>query len=90
MSRLPPDPAPDEEPPPARGATQFRLGSLFTALFLFSVVAAVLGAIFRNQQSADAEPSPALVLLLVASPLAVMIVLSLVGRLAVWYFRRRG
>ena len=63
---------------------QFSLFTLCATITLLCVPFAIWGAMLRPNQM---EPSPLLVLLCVVAPLALMIVVSIVGRVRSWHAR---
>ena len=73
-----------EGEPPAPPRMQFSLITLCATITLLCVPFAIWGAMLRPNQM---EPSPLLVLLCVVAPLALMIVVSIVGRVRSWHAR---
>ena len=81
---------PDAEPAGPRRPFQFGLATLLLIMLLVSVLAAALGGMLRGRTSVGARlPLGFFVAMIVAAPLAVMILLSLWRSVAGLFGRRR-
>lgn len=84
---------PDEQPAAPRrprrspGRYQYGLGSLLLATALFSVLAAALGGMLRAEWGQSPVPTRYFLLMAVATPIGVMILIS-VGRLGLRLLKR--
>ena len=77
-------PSADQSPPGRRGPFQFRLGTLFLLMLVVSVVASALAGLLRRGTASAAMPWEFYLVMLVAAPLGVMIVLSLLYAAIRW------
>ena len=81
---------PDAEPPKSpRRPFQFGLGTLLLVTAMFSVLAAALGGMLRAHSGELSTHPGVFRLMAIASPLAVLIVVSLWYSAAQWFKRRR-
>jgi hypothetical protein len=80
---------PDAEPPEPRRPFQFGLGALFLLTALCSVLAAALGGILRSRWGVSPMPPGFFELMAAASPIAVVILLSLLRAGVLWLKRHR-
>ena len=81
-----PRPADEPELGPARGPWQFSIASLLVTMALVSVLAAALGGLLDPSQTT--YPRGFFVVMIVAAPLLVMIVASLLVAMRRWFDRR--
>ena len=81
---------PDAEgPEPPRPRFQFGLGALFLVTALCSVLAAALGGMLRSRWGGSSMPPGFFELMAAGTPVAMVVLLSLLRSAVLWLRRRR-